>query len=43
MLIIIGLTYPPTIYFKFISKYDSIFYYKVPDGLSLQSATAFLL
>ena len=43
MLIIIGLTYPPTISFKFITKYDSIFYYKVPDGLSLQSATAFLL
>ena len=43
MLIIIGLTYPPAIYFKFITKYDSMFYYKVPDGLSLQSATAFLL
>ena len=30
MLIIIGLTYPPTISFKFITKYDSIFYYKRP-------------
>ena len=43
MLSIIGLTYPPTISFKFITKYDSIFYYKVPDGLLLQSATALLL
>ena len=45
MLIIIGPNYPPTISFKFITKYDSIFYYKVPDidGLLLQSATALLL
>ena len=43
MLIIIGLNYPPTISFKFITKYDSIFYYKVPDGLLLQSARALLL
>ena len=43
MLIIIGLTYPSTVSFKFITKYDSMFYYKVPDGLLLQSATALFI
>ena len=29
MTLITGFTYPPTIYFKFITKCDSFFYYKV--------------
>ena len=41
--LITGFTCPPTIYFKFITKCDSFFYYRLPDGLLLQSATAFFI
>ena len=42
MILIIGFTCPPTIHFKFITKYDNC-YYKVRQLILLQSATAFLL
>ena len=37
MILIIGFTCPPTIHFKFFTKCDSLFYYKVRQVL-LQSA-----
>ena len=42
MTLITGFTCPPTIYFKFITKWDKC-YYKVRQFFLLQSATAFLL
>ena len=29
MVLFVGFTCPPTIHFKFVTKYDSVFYYKV--------------
>ena len=38
MVLIAGFTCPPTIHFKFVAKYDSVFYYKVRQLFLLQSA-----
>ena len=43
MLIIIGLFYPPTISFKFITKYDSIFYYKRPGWSVITKRDSFFI
>ena len=44
MTLITAFICPPTIYFKFITKWDSFFFFFTKcDGLLLQSATAFLL
>ena len=43
MTLITAFICPPTIYFKFITKWDSFFFFTKCDGLLLQSATAFLL
>ena len=43
MLIIIGLFYPPTISFKFITKYDSIFCYKRPGWSVITKRDSFFI
>ena len=40
MVLIVGFTCPPTIHFKFVAKYDSVFYYKVRQLFLLQSVTS---
>ena len=40
MVLFVGFTCPPTIHFKFVTKYDSVFYYKVRQLFLLQSVTS---
>ena len=40
MVLIVGFTCPPTIHFKFVTKYDSVFYYKVRQLFLFQSVTS---